>query len=1162
MLQEAKPDISPYKILDSLPDHVAVLNAQGDIIFVNQAWRTFAQANGATQDFLHQNYLQVCETAARQGSANAQEVADGIRGIIAGRAEEFEGIYACHGLEEKRWFKTRIWPVTNLPQASVLVSHKNVTTQVIKEIKAVLPAIAQTDSLDGSPRSIAAYQHFTELIANTTPNLIYVHDLEKKRNVWVNEVLRRTLEDITATALSHPAGIDLMALIHPADLLAIQKRAAALKNMTTGEWLEVEYRLQTAQGTYRWFLDRAAVFKRNEQGQVIEIIGSALDITDRIEAQKALQRYERIVSATSDSIALVDNDYIYRAVNEAYLHRAGKSYEQVVGHTVAEVMGEVVYRTILKEKLDRCLRGETVRYQEWFDYNSDGRRFMDVTYAPDQGKNGNIKGILVSARDITQVKQAEEILRRRAQLLDAVGQAVIATDPAGRIEYLNAAAEQMSGWRRHEILGRDILTLLSVLGAREKAAHIVTRLTAGQPWSGEFFVRRKDGSEFPALVTEAPLLDPRGKLAGTVGIFTDLTDRNRAEEALQESRQLLAQTFFSLHDAVFILDYQTVRILDCNPAAERIFGYGRQEILGQTVDFLHVSRASLEEFRAYLYPAVNEQGFIADLQFRMKRKDGTVFPTEHTVVLNKDKAGKPTSWVSVVRDITERQQVLEALQESEQKFRHLAEQSPNLIFISVRKGRFAYINPEFVNVLGYSPAELYHPTFDWTVLVNEDHLGKVQENLRDLMKGMTIPTVEIVLCAKNGQPIKVLLTAKQIDFEGRPAVLGVITDITEFKRLEEVVRQSQKMEAIGTLAGGIAHDFNNILTPILGYAELTKETIPPSSMAYKNLELIINAGIRAKDLVQQILTFSRQLQNEASPVAVDLLISEALKLLRSFIPSTIRLRQYIQKGCYVLADPGQIHQIIVNLCTNAYQAIGENHGKIEVKLSEVNIRDEDSTVINPLPDGKYVKLMVQDTGRGIAEPIGRIFEPFYTTKAPGQGTGLGLAVVHGIVKGLGGAIDVWSLPDQGSIFTVYLPSCSRPVDQTPKKNEPLPGGTDRILLIDDDRAVLMVLKVMLETYGYRVTEFHNSALAMERFYQSPDQFDLLIVDQVMPDITGDEFVLKAQLIRPKLPVLMISGFSEVMSPERAMELGVGEFLYKPFDQRTLLQTVRHLLDGS
>jgi len=392
----------------------------------------------------------------------------------------------------------------------------------------------------------------------------------------------------------------------------------------------------------------------------------------------------------------------------------------------------------------------------------------------------------------------------------------------------------------------------------------------------------------------------------------------------------------------------------------------------------------------------------------------------------------------------------------------------------------------------------------------------------------------------------------------------VLREIEKQKvRLEDQLQQAQKMESIGTLAGGIAHDFNNILFPIIGYTEMLMDDLSEESSSIReSLNQIYTGALRARDLVQQILAFARQEKNELKLMKMQPIIKEAMKLIRSTIPTTISITQNLQPDCGpVAADPTQIHQIVMNLATNAYNAMEENGGELKVNLKEIELGEGD--LIDPdMSPGLYACLTIADTGMGMNKDVmNRIFDPFFTTKEKGKGTGMGLSVVHGIVKRMKGEIQVYSEPGKGTEFKLYLPIVkSASESQEPKADEPLAGGCEKLLLVDDEESIIVVEKQVLERLGYQVTSLTSSIEALEAFRADPDKFDLVITDMSMPKLSGDKLAHELIKMRPDIPVLLCTGFSEAMTDEKIKSMGLKGLLMKPIMMKDLAQKIREVLD--
>lgn len=368
------------------------------------------------------------------------------------------------------------------------------------------------------------------------------------------------------------------------------------------------------------------------------------------------------------------------------------------------------------------------------------------------------------------------------------------------------------------------------------------------------------------------------------------------------------------------------------------------------------------------------------------------------------------------------------------------------------------------------------------------------------------------------------------------------------------------MEAIGTLAGGIAHDFNNILSAILGYTELALIDVDRKSVTYQYLHEVIRGSERAKDLVKQILTFSRQAERERKPIQLKLIGKEVIKFLRASLPTTIEIRQEIVSDSLVMADSTQMHQLLMNLCTNAGHAMGENGGCLGVKMIDVVLEGGEAGDHPELNPGPYIELTVSDTGHGIpTHIIDRIFDPFFTTKKKGEGTGMGLSVVHGIVGSYGGKITAASEPGKGSVFKVYLPTVERVETPFSSGADAVQSGTERILLVDDETALVDIGRQMLESLGYHVDGRTCSREALELFKAKPDSFDLVITDMTMPNMTGDELAKELMRIKPDIPVILCTGYSARINQKKARAMGIRALVSKPVLRKDIAATIRKVL---
>ena len=480
--------------------------------------------------------------------------------------------------------------------------------------------------------------------------------------------------------------------------------------------------------------------------------------------------------------------------------------------------------------------------------------------------------------------------------------------------------------------------------------------------------------------------------------------------------------------------------------------------------------------------------------------------------------------------------------------------------------RFIEVNRGARENLGYSTEELSHLTpLDIMVEFSPDSLRKLLTPLREGIQQRIQFTTVHQRKNKTLYPVEVYLERSTSD--SLPVFMAIVIDITERRRAEEAFRQTetklhqlQKMEALGTLSAGIAHDFNNILGAILGYTELALMRISPEGEVHQNLQQVLTAGNRAKELVMHILTFSRHVKQQRIPIKLHLIVKEALDLLRATLPSTVTIHQHLStESGIVLADPTQIHQVLMNLCTNAEHAMRETGGTLEVGLDEVEISNEN--LPSPgLKPGLYLRLSVSDTGNGIPPEIrDRIFEPFFTTKNLGEGTGMGLSVVHGIIANHQGAITVESKLGQGTTFVIFLPRTDAIVESELSRSTPIKRRQARVLFVDDEESLTQLGQRMLHELGYEAIVCENSLKALEVFRTDPFHYDVVITDQTMPNLTGDALARELLNIRPELPIILCTGFSYTMTPEKAISMGIRAYLRKPILTHELAQTIHQIL---
>jgi PAS domain S-box-containing protein len=655
-----------------------------------------------------------------------------------------------------------------------------------------------------------------------------------------------------------------------------------------------------------------------------------------------------------------------------------------------------------------------------------------------------------------------------------------------------------------------------------------------------------------------PLVSENGANPRILAVVENITDRKRTELELRESEEryrLLVETSI---EGIWAMNrnHQTTFI---NAAMAGMLGYAPAEMLGRKVeDFFFAEDMTLHNSRM----EKRHRGVDEVYERRFRRRDGTSLWTLVSAKALKDDQGRFSGSFAMFTDITEHKQAEEALRESEDRYRLLLEAIRDSVFVLDKEWRHTLVNDateQFTNIprktlLGNKLADLFPgientPFFRTFRQVMETRMPDVVVAEHQYADGRKIwyevhvsPVPEGILCISRN-----ITERKQAE--------------EEKNRLESQLRRSQKLETIGTLAGGIAHDFNNILTPIMGYTDMALSAMSPSNPLYEDLQHILKGANRAKDLVQQILTFSRQTERERIPINLHLIVDEALKLLRPAIPATIEIHQRIDSACEkVLADATQMHQIIINLCTNSFHAMEGKGGVLTIELKQVKV-DMLTAKFNPnLEEKEYVRLTVSDTGEGMDETtLDRIFDPFFTTKPVNKGTGLGLSVVHGIVRGHEGAIVVSSERNKGTTVHVYLPTLTTRLVNAVKIERTIPGGSEKILLVDDEVAVAGMLVKLLERLGYAITLRTSSIEALKVFREQPDAFNLVITDLTMPNMTGLDLAQQIHKIHGEIPIILITGYDENVTGDLFPQFGIHEVIGKPFDLRKLAHGIRKVL---
>ena len=641
--------------------------------------------------------------------------------------------------------------------------------------------------------------------------------------------------------------------------------------------------------------------------------------------------------------------------------------------------------------------------------------------------------------------------------------------------------------------------------------------------------------------------------------------RKTAESALRQSEARHRTLFENKYIVMLIINPKDGGIIDANPAAVAFYGWAHEELCRMNIKQICILSKDCVQSKMQQ----NHNHSCVDFEFRHRLADGSIRDVE-VVSVPIDIEGNALLY-SIVHDITERKRSQEMLIEGNKRMHFIMSAAhAGLWENGIGPDAATIWSDEIWALYGLEPNSCVPTLENWlnTILPAdrvriEADVEKATANSADFnaMYRVRDPDGSIRWIMSKGTPFK--------DSDGQVLrYVGIVIDITERKKDEEAKHQleaqlriAQRLETIGTLAGGIAHDINNMLTPILGYSEMGMLSLHPEDSEYEYFSEIMHAADRAQNLIAQILTFSKSKEISSSVVSIQSVVAEALKLLWPSIPATISIEQSIDRTCRnILADPSQIHQIVVNLCTNAFQAMEETVGLIRIELKEVLVGSNLLKTLPKLSAGSYVRLSISDNGPGMDEAImERIFEPFFTTKAMNKGTGLGLSVVHGIVTGLNGAITVDSHPGKGTSFYIYLPVIDEQIESS-ANDKPVLEGSSKILFIDDEESGTRMMSAMLTKLGFGIQTFNSPIEAIAYFRLNPEMFDLVITDLTMPEMNGTDLAAELFKTNPRIPIVLMTGYEKNLSDSRSLhEFGISKFLKKPVKMAHLASTINEVL---
>jgi PAS domain S-box-containing protein len=661
------------------------------------------------------------------------------------------------------------------------------------------------------------------------------------------------------------------------------------------------------------------------------------------------------------------------------------------------------------------------------------------------------------------------------------------------------------------------------------------------------------------------LVKGRSRLIETFMNFASIAlQRSLFEKALLKSEKKYHSLFINGSDLLCIHDLEG-NLLETNLSYKKKYGLGNENLSGINIrNFIPDRyRAEFDQYLQRIIKNREDDGYL-----RVINKLGHEVILEYKNKLICDDEGSPIAVHGSARDVTERQKMETALKESEEKYRELVQNANSIIARLDTSGKITFFNEYAEKFFGYTAEEIIGKNALGTIVPDTDTSGNDLSTLvSDIMKNPDLyATYENENILRSGRRVWVSWTNKVISNQNGDIkeILCIGNDITQRKRLENELLQAQKMEALGTMSGGIAHEFNNILGIIIGNTELAIDDVPEWSPAGDCLEDIRTASLRARDVVRQIMSFSRKTPVQRKPIQISTIIQDFLKLMRATIPANIDIRQEILcVNEIILGNSTEINQILMNLCNNSVHAMEGDTGWLKVRLETTVLDDRTAASYGDLQSGEYAKLTIKDCGHGIDPKIkGLIFDPYFTTKDVDKGLGMGLAVVYGIVKKHDGAIRVNSKVDKGTTVEVLFPITKKTAPIEKEVSKGLPRGTERILFVDDEASLVKMVMQMLERQGYEVVGKTSSKEALKLFQKESDKFDLVITDMAMPELPGDRLAQELIKIRPAIPIIICTGHSDRMDEGKALKSGIAAYAMKPLVKKDLVNTVWRVLDKS